>query len=221
MSQGLFRLLFSSTAFLFLCDAIKGPSPEKAGYATPRWAQQRISAALKKYVKPLKAWDSDYLAVEAGEMFSGCRNARGWLSNWENLTGRCMTTIDSGYIGCVGAIKYDPAVLAPEDQQELYKSTINKIIDKWGQMKAFQDPDVEWIHRQPEVFVGCSINPFCEKFTESDPGDELALEGPDGVGTFETMFVLACNLGTATPPLTSRDDVMGADVVQQFERGMP
>jgi hypothetical protein len=45
--------------------------------------------------------------------------------------------------------------------------------------------------------------------------------GPDGVGTFETMFVLACNLGTATPPLTSRDDVMGADVVQQFERGMP
>ena len=48
--------------------------------------------------------------LEAERFFSGCRSAKGWLEDWRNLTGRCMTTVDAGYIGCVGAVKYNPGV---------------------------------------------------------------------------------------------------------------
>jgi len=205
-------------------SAFKGRSPDKLGYSTPRWAQEHIATLFKQILKNIKSWDGDYLSVEAERFFSGCRNARGWLEDWKNMTGRCMTTVDSGYIGCVGAVKYNPGVgplaMTPGDTQELYKGTIQKIIDRWRENEALRDPDVDWIWQQPSVFVGCSINPFCEKFISDgdpggDPADELAMEGPEGIGTFENIFVLACNLGTDTRPL-DEDGVAAAEDQQEM-----
>jgi len=219
------RCAFLVTAYIFLstflgASAFKGRSPDKLGYTTPRWAQEHISTLFKQFLKTIKSWDGDYLSVEAERFFSGCRNAQDWLEDWRNLTGRCMTTVDSGYIGCVGAVKYNPGVgpleMTPDDTQELYKGTIQKIIDRWRENEALKDPDVDWILRQPTVYVGCSINPFCEKFiTDGDPADELAIEGPEGIGTFENIFVLACNLGTSTRPMEEVD--AGGQEEQQHE----
>jgi len=200
----LFPILVIFSLFLGI-HAFKGRSPDKLGYSTPRWAQEHIATLFKQFLKNIKNWDADYLSVEAERFFSGCRNAQGWLEDWRNLTGRCMTTVDSGYIGCVGAVKYNPGAgpleMTPDDTQELYKENIKIIIDRWRETNALRDPDVDWIWQQPSVFVGCSINPFCEKYiTDGDPADELAIEGPEGMGTFENIFVLACNLGTSTQP---------------------
>merc|ERR1712198_95318 len=125
--------------------AFKGRSPDKLGYSTPSWAQEHIATLFKQDLKNIKSWDGDYLSVEAERFFSGCRNAQGWLEDWRNLTGRCMTTVDSGYIGCVGGVKYNPGVgpleLTPGDTQELYKENIKMIIDRWSEIDAFMDPD--------------------------------------------------------------------------------
>merc|ERR1712135_135744 len=126
--------------------------------------------------------------------FSGCRNAKEWLEGWKNMTGKCMTTVDSGYVGCVGAVKYDlpPVVMTTEETQELYKASIQKIIDRWEVNKALNDPDVNWILAQESSFVGYSMNPFCEQFLpmdgEFDPADLPPLEGPEMSGSFENIF---------------------------------
>jgi len=208
----LFSLVISTSSF-------KGRSPDKLGYTTPRWAQEHISTTFKHFLKNVKSWDTGYLSEEAERFFSGCINAKGWLDDWGNLTGRCMTTVDSGYIGCVGGVKYNPSVgplgLTPDETQEMYKGAITKIIDRWRENQALKDSDVDWIWDQQSVYVGCSINPFCEKFImDGDPADELAIEGPEGVGTFENIFVLACNLGTSIRPLEEVDGGM-QDIDQQ------
>jgi len=199
----IFSLIVGTSSF-------KGRSPDKLGYSTPRWAQEHIATSFKHFLKNVKSWDAGYLAQEAERFFSGCLNAKGWLDDWGNLTGRCMTTVDSGYIGCVGGVKYNPNIgptgMTPDETQEMYKGAVSKIIERWRENNAFKDSDVDWIWDQPSVYVGCSINPFCEKFiTDGDPADELAIEGPEGVGTFENIFVLACNLGTSIRPLEQVD----------------
>ena len=41
-----------------------------------------------------------------------------------------------------------PVEMTPDDTQELYKGTIQKIIDRWRENEALKDPDVDWVSSQ-------------------------------------------------------------------------